>query len=334
MPPMAEPHEPLAHRRRPLKRLLDLFGPLLALIGIYLLFGIAVEDGLFFTGRVLRTICAQTVVVALAAMGMTLIMISGGIDLSVGSIIAFSCVAIAYLVNRGAAPLWATAAGIGVGGLCGLANGSMVATLRIVPFIVTLGTRGIYRGLTLMAAKEQTINAPATWLNTLMYRAPDPAWLILSPGVWLAIALAIATFAVLRLTVFGVHVFAVGSSEETARLCGLRVGRIKILVYTIGGLLAGLSGLMQYSYLSVGDPTTAPDSELDVIAAVVIGGGSLSGGAGSIVGTIVGALIMTTLQIGGTMMGWRNYLQKILVGAIIIAAVSLDRLRRRTGLGD
>ncbi|MCX7012576.1 MAG: ABC transporter permease [Candidatus Sumerlaeota bacterium] len=327
---MTDLHEFPVPRARPLKRLLDLFGPLLALIAIYCLFGFAVEGGTFWSARTVRNISTQTVVVALSAMGMTLIMISGGIDLSVGSIIALACVVVAYLVNQGKAPVWAAAAaGIGVGGLCGLANGAMVATLRIVPFIVTLGTLGIYRGLALMVAKEQTINTPATWLNTLMYRAPHPAWLILSPGVWLAIALALAMLAVLRLTVFGVHVFAVGSSEETARLCGLRVGRIKILVYTLGGLLAGLSGLMQYSYLSVGDPTTAQGYELDVIAAVVIGGGSLSGGVGSIAGTIIGALIMTTLRNGGTMMGWPNYLQMIIVGAIIIVAVTLDRLRHR-----
>jgi ribose transport system permease protein len=134
---------------------------------------------------------------------------------------------------------------------------------------------------------------------------------------------------VLRYTVFGRHVFAIGSNEATARLCGIRTDRTKILIYGIAGLFCGLSGVMEFSRLTVGDPTVAVGLELDIIAAVVIGGGSLSGGEGSILGTMIGVLIMSFLRNGCTMMGWPNYIQEIIIGVIIVVAVTLDRLRHR-----
>ena len=133
----------------------------------------------------------------------------------------------------------------------------------------------------------------------------------------------------LRYTRLGRHSFAIGSNEQTARLCGVAVERVKVLVFTLGGVFAGLGGLMQFSRLTKGDPTVAVGLELDVIAAVVIGGGSLSGGEGSILGTIVGALIMTVIASGCTQMGLPNWVQEIITGAIIVAAVAVDRLRHR-----
>jgi ribose/xylose/arabinose/galactoside ABC-type transport system permease subunit len=132
---------------------------------------------------------------------------------------------------------------------------------------------------------------------------------------------------VLQRSVFGVHTYAVGSSEATARLCGIRVPRVKIAIYTLAGLFAGLAGVMQYARLTVGDPTTAVGKELDVIAAVVIGGASLSGGVGGIGGALIGAFLMSVLANGCTLTGVPNYVQEILIGIIIIAAVALDRLR-------
>ena len=134
---------------------------------------------------------------------------------------------------------------------------------------------------------------------------------------------------VLRRTVLGVHTFAVGSNEATARLCGVPVERVKLIVYVLAGLFAGIAGVMQYGRLTVGDPTTAMGLELDVIAAVVIGGGSLSGGRGSITGALLGAFFMSVLANGCTLTGVPTYVQEILVGTIIVAAVGLDRLRRR-----
>ncbi|HBQ11847.1 MAG TPA: ABC transporter permease, partial [Myxococcales bacterium] len=166
-------------------------------------------------------------------------------------------------------------------------------------------------------------------LADLMTKTPDPGWLLLAKGVWITLILAVIMALVLRRTVFGVHTFAIGSSEPTARLCGVPVERVKLLVYVLAGAFAGLAGVLQLGRLTVGDPTTAIGLELDVIAAVVIGGGSLSGGRGSIAGALLGAFFMAVLANGCTLSGVPNYVQEILVGAIIIAAVALDHLRRR-----
>jgi ribose transport system permease protein len=219
--------------------------------------------------------------------------------------------------------------GIMTGGLVGFVNGSLITSLRLVPFIVTLGMLGIARGIAKWIAGNQKIDAPITWVNELMAKSPRPSWLLMAPGVWLMIILALTMAVVLHYTVFGRHVFAIGSNEATARLCGIRTKRTKIIIYSIAGLFCGLSGIMQFSRLTVGDPTVAVGLELDIIAAVVIGGGSLKGGEGSILGSMIGVFIMAFLRNGCTMMGWPNYIQEIIIGAIIVIAVSLDQIRHR-----
>ena len=149
------------------------------------------------------------------------------------------------------------------------------------------------------------------------------------PGVWIAIALAIFVSVVMRQTVFGRYIYAIGSNEATARLCGIRVRLQKVLIYALAGLFFGLAGLMQVSRLTQGDPTVAIGLELDIIAAVVIGGASLSGGTGSILGSMIGALIMAVLRNGCNQMGWQNFTQEIIIGLVIILAVGLDMLRQR-----
>jgi ribose transport system permease protein len=176
----------------------------------------------------------------------------------------------------------------------------------------------------------QTVNEPTAGTRAdLMTKTPEPGWLLVSRGVWITLVLAAAATFVLRRTVFGVHTFAVGSNEATARLCGVQVDRIKLGVYMIAGLFAGLAGVLQLGRLTVGDPTTALGVELDVIAAVVLGGASLNGGRGTIAGSLLGALFMSVLANGCTLTGVPTYVQEILVGAIIIAAVTLDHLRGR-----
>jgi len=221
------------------------------------------------------------------------------------------------------------AAGVLTGGLIGLTNGFLITSLRLVPFIITLGMLGIARGLAKWLAGNQKIDAPLTWVTDMMAKSPRPSWLVVAPGVWLMILLAVALAFVLRATVFGRYVFAIGSNEATARLCGVHTGRVKIGLYSLSGLLCGLAGVMEFSRLTVGDPTVAVGLELDIIAAVVIGGGSLNGGQGSILGTMIGVFIMAFLRNGSTMMGWPNYVQEIIIGSIIIVAVALDRLRYR-----
>ncbi len=317
-------------RRTGLVKALNLFGPFIGLLLVIALFSLVPEvQGRFLRFANFKSVATQSVIVALGALGMTLIIISGGIDLSAASNIALSSVIAAYAVNAGLAPPVAVALGVLTGGLVGLANGALVTRLRLVPFIVTLGMMGIARGAAKWIAGNQKIDAPMTWINELMAKTPHPPWLLLAPGVWIVIVLAVVLAVLLRSSVFGRHVFAVGSNEATARLCGVRTDRVKVLVYALAGLFCGLSGVMEFSRLTVGDPTVAVGLELDIIAAVVIGGGSLSGGEGSILGTMVGVLIMSFLRNGCTMMGWPNYIQEIIIGAIIVVAVALDRLRHK-----
>jgi len=303
--------------------------PFLGLALVILVFTLLSDaPGRYLSPFNLRIVLAQTVIVALGASGMTMIIVSGGIDLSVGAVIALSGVVTALGLSAEWAPALAVAAGILVGGVVGLTNGLFITGLRVVPFIATLGMLGIARGIAKWLAGQQAVNVPATWVNELVVTFPRPAWLILAPGVWIALLLALLVALVLRGTVFGRRVFALGSNEAAARACGIATGRLKLLVYSVAGLFFGLAGVMQMSRLRQGDPTVAIGAELDVIAAVVIGGGSLSGGEGSILGSMIGALIMAFLRNGCQQMGWPNYIQEIIIGAIIVLAVALDRMRR------
>jgi len=313
---------------RKLKKLLALVGPFLGLGLIIALFS-ALEPDKFPTFFNFLTVANQTVIVALAAMGMTYIIISGGIDLSVGSLIALTTVVTALLVDHGVDPFLAALAGVLSSTICGVISGLLIGGLGIIPFIATLGMMGIARGIAKWMAGQQKVDAPMTWLWELMARTPSLEWMMFSPGVWIMIISAVIVSIMLRYSLFGRYTFALGSNESTARLCGIRVERMKFFIYTFGGFMTGLAGVMQFSRLTVGDPTVAVGRELDVIAAVVIGGGSLSGGEGSILGTMIGAFIMAFLRNGCNMTGIPNYVQEIIIGVIIIGAVAIDKLRHK-----
>ena len=311
-----------------LRRWLNVLGPLLGLVAIIALFATltgAPERYLSTTN--LRVVLAQTVIVALGALGMTVIIVSAGIDLSVGATVALTSVVTALALRHGFPPIVAVLLGVVIGGVVGLVNGLAITRLRVVPFIATLGMLGIARGVAKYLADQQTVNAPATWINELAVTFPSRSWMLFAPGVWLTIALAVVMILVLRNTVFGRRVFALGSNEAAARACGIHTDALKVRVYTLAGLFFGLAGVMQMSRLRQGDPTVAVGVELDVIAAVVIGGGSLSGGEGSIGGAMIGALIMAFLRNGSQQMGWPNYVQEIIIGAVIVLAVAADRFR-------
>jgi ribose transport system permease protein len=316
--------------RNRFRLLANFLGPFLGLLLVILIFSLLpqVHDRFLRLGN-FKSVATQSVIVALGALGMTFVIISGGIDLSAASNIALSSCVVAFAINAGLSPWIGILLGILTGGLIGLVNGTLITTLRLVPFIITLGLLGIARGVAKWMAGNQKIDAPITWVNELMARSPRPSWLLMAPGVWLMILLAVVTAVVLRYTVFGRHVFAIGSNEATARLCGVRTIQTKIVIYVLAGLFCGLSGVMEFSRLTVGDPTVAVGLELDIIASVVIGGGSLSGGQGSILGSMIGVFIMSFLRNGCTMMGWPNYVQEIIIGFIIVVAVALDQIRYR-----
>jgi len=304
-------------------------GPFIGLIFVIALFGF-LRPRTFLTADNFQIMLLQTAVVGTAALGMTLIIISGGIDLSIGSNIALCTVAIALLLKMYAPPLVAALGGIATGSACGALIGLLITRLNLTPFIVTLGMWGALRGLAKGLANETMVAAPSTWLNDLLQSLrPANRWMLFPPGVWLMLALTLLVAAMLRYTRFGRHIFAIGSNEQTARLCGVSVRRTKLLIYTFGLAFAGVAGVLQFSYLTVGDPTTASGLELAVIAAVVIGGASLNGGEGSVFGSVIGALVMTVVANGCTKMNLANWVQEIVTGGIIIAAVVLDRLRHR-----
>jgi ribose transport system permease protein len=305
-------------------------GPAVGLVLVVVVFAaLADSPARYLSSFNLRIVLSQTVIVGLGAIGMTMIVVSGGIDLSVGATIALSSVVTALGIRAGWPPAVAVLAAVLVGGVVGILNGIIITGLRVVPFIVTLGMLGIARGVAKWLAHEQTVNTPPTWVGDLLVTFPTPAWLILPPGVWMTIVLAIAAAFVLARTVFGRRLFALGSNEAAARACGIDTNRLKIATYGSAGLLFGLAGVMQMSRLRQGDPTVANGAELDIIAAVVIGGASLAGGEGSIGGAMIGALIMAFLRNGCQQMGWPNYVQEIIIGAIIVVAVALDRFRVR-----
>ena len=305
------------------RRLLGALAPFLALVAVYALFAILRFDR-FVTWDNSAIMLQQTAVIGIGAIGMTLIVISGGVDLSFGSIIALSAVVLALLLEAGAPPLVAAAGAIGLGVMTGVVSGLLVTRLRLMPFIVTLGMMGILRGAAKGLASEQPIYPEPTWLNDLMQLSSR----FLPGGVWIMLVMAVVVAGVLRYTRFGRHIFAIGSNESTARLCGVAVDRTKVWIYAVGAGFAGLAGVLQFSYLTGGDPTTAVGLELNIIAAVVIGGASLSGGRGTVLGTMVGALIMTVVNNGCTKLEMSNWVQEIVTGGIIVAAVTLDQYRR------
>ncbi len=309
------------------KSMLSAFGPLVGLVCIFGLFAV-LRPRTFLAADNLQIILLDTAVVGTAALGATVIIISGGIDLSVGSNIAVCTVVVATMLVHGFSPLVAAGAGILSSCCCGLVIGLLVTRLKLIPFIVTLGMLGALRGAAERFAGETEIYPPTeTWLVNLL--DVRHSILFAPAGVWIMLGLTVLVAAVLRYTRFGRHVFAIGSNEQTARLCGVRVENTKLLIYVFATIFAGLAGVLQFSRLTMGDPTTANGYELNVIAAVVIGGASLSGGRGTVFGTLVGALLMTTIGNGCNKVGLSTSDQMMVTGGIIVAAAALDQLRER-----
>lgn len=318
---------------RAMRGLLHLLGPFIGLIVVVGIFSILAPES-FLTTRNLEKVAVQSVVVGLGAIGMTFVIISGGIDLSVGSVIALACTVTGWSLDKGASTPVALLCGTGSGLVCGLLNGTAVTLLRIAPFIVTLGMLGIARGLAKGISGQQPIRVDpeaSAWFSSDWLLDRD--WFITAPAVWFMIGTALLAGFLLRNTAFGVYTFAIGSNEQTARLCGVPVRMMKILLYGLCGLFAGLAGVVLFGRLGLGDPTAASGMELQIIAAVVIGGASLAGGEGRILGTVLGVFMLILLETGCNLYGAANYVQEILIGLIIVIAVAIDSLRHRRDPG-
>jgi len=275
----------------------------------------------FLTSENLINVVRQSSLNAIVAAGMTLVILTGGIDLSVGSLLAVTSVFSAGTLAAGSTPLGAILAGIGIGLVFGVANGLIITVGDVAPFIVTLGTLTIARGVALVYTNGAPIMAMDDDFRFLGRGEFGP---LPVPIVILIVVYAVVYF-VLNRTTFGSYVYAIGGNQEAARLSGVRVRLVKAATYAISGLLAGLTGVILTGRLGSAQPNLGSGDELDAIAAVVLGGTSLAGGRGGIIGTLVGALIIGILSNGLNLLNVNAYYQPVAKGVVILIAILIDR---------
>jgi len=302
-------------------------GPLIALIAACAFF--ISQSHRFLSFQNLSLILQQTMVVAVIAIGQTLIVLTAGIDLSCGMVMAFgSIVMTKFAVNLGVPPILAILCGIGASTLFGLLNGVLVTRVKLPSFIVTLGTLNIAFALTQIYSNAETVSSlPDAMMflgNTFRLGPAEVTY-----GTVLALLLYLATWFVLRNTVPGRHLYALGNNPEAARLMGLSSQRILLTVYSLAGFIYGIAALLLISRTGVGDPQAGQTDNLDSITAVVLGGTSLFGGRGSIVGTLLGALIVGVFRNGLTLIGVSSVYQVLITGILVILAVAADKLSHR-----
>ncbi|WP_433541044.1 ABC transporter permease [Streptosporangium sandarakinum] len=310
-------------RRHPAAAWLAENGALVALV--VLVVGLSLLSGDFLTVTNLLNVGVQAAVTAILAFGVTFVIITGGIDLSVGSVAALSAIVLAWLATDSGLP-WplAVLVALAVGLVCGLANAALIAYGKLPPFIATLAMLGIARGLALVISQGSPIALPdaVTHLgDTIGDYLPIP--------VLVMIAMGLITALVLSRTYSGRAIYAIGGNEEAARLSGIKVDRQKLITYGLSGLFAAIAGIVLASRLASAQPQAASGYELDAIAAVVIGGASLSGGKGRAFGTFIGALILAVLRNGLNLLSVSAFWQQVVIGVVIALAVLSDTLRRK-----
>ncbi|PHJ53925.1 ribose ABC transporter permease [Nostoc linckia z18] len=317
-------NNPKARQGKSITTFLEVAGILPILVLICILFTFLSPN--FLTGGNLVNILRQASINIVLATGMTFVILTGGIDLSVGSMLAVSAV-VALLVSLLPVIGWAALpAGLLAGLLLGLLNGALITFLDVPPFIVTLGSLTALRGVAYLIAKGTTVinrDINFAWIGN-SYIGPLP-WLVI-----IALLTVAASWFVLRQTVLGVQIYAVGGNERAARLTGIKVNRVLLFVYGVSGLLSGLAGIMSASRLYSASGLLGQGYELDAIAAVILGGTSFTGGIGTIGGTLLGALIIAVLNNGLTLLNMSFFWQLVVKGLVIIVAVMIDRLRRRS----
>jgi len=284
---------------------------------------LAILSPVFLTRNNILNVIRQTSIYGIMAVGMTFVILTGGIDLSVGSVLALSGAICAGLLKGGSSMFVAIVAAIGVGVACGLVNGLFITKARIPPFVVTLGMTNIARGLTLIYTKGYPVSgfSPAFREIGGGYVAGIPIPII----IFLSIVLI--AYVVLSQTKLGRYTYAIGGNEETVKLSGVNSSNYKTLVYVISGLTCAISALILTARLNSAEPIAGTGYETDVIAAVCIGGASMSGGRGSVWGSLLGALLIGVLNNGMNLLGVSPYFQQVVKGLIIICAVWLDKMK-------
>lgn len=302
----------------------------LSLYAVLVLLGVLLsllKPEVFPTLSNLLTILKQTSIIGILAIGVTVVIISGGIDLSLGSVVALSGVAAAYFaqVDTGHGATTGVLAGLAMGAACGVANGTGIVLGRLPPFIMTLATLSIARGL----AYFLTEGRPVSGLDEAFTEIGRGSTAGIFNLIYIYLLVAAFVALLLRKTVFGRHVYAIGSNEVAAKNSGVKITQIKVLVYALSGTLAGLAGVMLAARTTVGSPVAGLMFELDAIAAAIIGGASLSGGRGKVANAVLGALIINTVSNGLDILGLSTYIQQIIKGLIVIAAVVVDTRSRR-----
>ncbi|MFL0364719.1 ribose ABC transporter permease RbsC [Pseudobacillus sp. 179-B 2D1 NHS] len=306
---------------KPLNDLTQKLGPLLGLIILILI--VSILNPSFLAPLNILNLLRQVAINALIAYGMTFVILTGGIDLSVGSILALSSALMAGMIVSGIDPILAIFIGCLLGAIMGAINGLLITKGKMAPFIATLATMTIYRGLTLV----YTDGNPITGLgdNYLFQLFGRGYFLgIPVPAVTMLLSFVIL-WVILHKTPFGRQTYAIGGNEKAAWISGIKVSRVKIMIYSLAGLLAALAGAILTSRLNSAQPTAGTSYELDAIAAVVLGGTSLSGGRGLIIGTLIGALIIGTLNNGLNLLGVSSFFQMVVKGIVIVIAVLIDR---------
>lgn len=298
-------------------------GPLLGLAVIFIALSVISSD--FLTVSNMFNVLRQISINALIAFGMTFVILTGGIDLSVGAILALASAVTAGLMKGGMDTTLAVLIGLLLGAALGAVNGLLIWKGKVAPFIATLATMTVFRGLTLVYTEGKPITGLAENFAMIgkgfFFEIPMPI-------IWMIISFVVL-YIILKHTTFGRHVYALGSNEEATRLSGINTGKVKVLVYSISGLLAAISGIILTSRLNSAQPTAGASYELDAIAAVVLGGTSLAGGKGWIVGTLIGAMIIGVLDNGLNLMNVSSFYQLVVKGGVILLAVLLDRSKSK-----